>query len=198
VWAAHWPQAGLLSGLRGLLGRGGRGKSVGLDSGMRLGFGPQQNREKENLSNFPIFYNSQIHLNSKQIRTSNSSCLHNKIKRRHQYKRNYVMTWMQQTWLFNWINNSWGFISLVKNVLQISVVLPHPNNRDSTNTPIQESVKSISALFQGKAPNSAEKSLREVDKEKSRVMSEVSSKTILSQLYSLLGEAKIPAKVPTI
>jgi hypothetical protein len=87
---------------------------------------------------------------------------------------------------------------LIKNVLQISVVLPHPNNRDSTNTPIQESVKSISALFQGKAPNSAEKSLREVDKEKSRVMSEVSSKTILSQLYSLLGEAKVPAKVPTI
>jgi hypothetical protein len=53
-------------------------------------------------------------------------------------------------------------------------------------------VKSISALFQGKAPNSAEKSPREVDKEKSRVMSEVSSKAILSQLWSSLGEAKVP------
>jgi hypothetical protein len=64
----------------------------------------------------------------------------------------------------------------------ISAVLPHPNNRDSSTTPIQESVKSISALFQGKTPDSAEKSLREVDKEKSRVMSEVSSKAILSLL----------------
>jgi hypothetical protein len=65
---------------------------------------------------------------------------------------------------------------------QISVVLPRPNNRDFANTPVQESVKSISALFQGKAPDSAEKSLREIDNEKSRVMSEVSSKAIFSQV----------------
>jgi hypothetical protein len=43
-------------------------------------------------------------------------------------------------------------------------------------------VKSISALFQGKAPDSAEKSLEEVEKEKSRVMSEVNSKAILNKL----------------
>jgi hypothetical protein len=77
-------------------------------------------------------------------------------------------------------------------IQQISVVLPLPNNRDSTNTHFQESVKSISALFQGKAPDSAEKSPKEVDKEKSKVMSEVRSKTILSQLWSSLGEAKVP------
>jgi hypothetical protein len=53
-------------------------------------------------------------------------------------------------------------------------------------------VKSISALFQGKAPDSIEKSPRKVDKEKSRVISEVSSKAILSQLWSSLGEAKVP------
>jgi hypothetical protein len=53
-------------------------------------------------------------------------------------------------------------------------------------------VKSISTLFQRKAPNFAKKSLREVDKEKSRVMSEVSSKAVLCQLWSLLGEAKVP------
>jgi hypothetical protein len=53
-------------------------------------------------------------------------------------------------------------------------------------------VKSISALFQGKAPYSARTSLREVDKETSRVMSEVSSKEILSQLWNSLGEAKVP------
>jgi hypothetical protein len=52
-------------------------------------------------------------------------------------------------------------------------------------------VKFISALFQGKAPDSNETSLREVDKEKSRVMSEVTGKTILSQLWSSLGEAKV-------
>jgi hypothetical protein len=74
----------------------------------------------------------------------------------------------------------------------ISTVLPCPNNRNSTNTPVQESVKSISALFQGKAPNSAKKSPREVDKEKCSVMSEVSSEAILSQLWSSLGEAKVP------
>jgi hypothetical protein len=65
-------------------------------------------------------------------------------------------------------------------IQQISAILPRPNNRDSTNTPIKESVKSISTLFQGNAPDSIEKSPREVDKEKSRVMSEVSSKAILS------------------
>jgi hypothetical protein len=58
--------------------------------------------------------------------------------------------------------------------------LPCPNNRNSTNTPIQVSVKSISTLFQGKASNSTKKFLREVDKENSRVMSEVSSKAIFS------------------
>jgi hypothetical protein len=70
------------------------------------------------------------------------------------------------------------------------VVLPRPNNRDSTNTHVQESVKSIFALFQGKAPDSIEKFPREVDKENSRVMFEVNSKAILSQLWSSLGEAK--------
>jgi hypothetical protein len=53
-------------------------------------------------------------------------------------------------------------------------------------------VKSISALFQGKTPDSAKKSPREVDKEKSRVMCEVSNKAILSQLWSSLVEAKVP------
>jgi hypothetical protein len=77
-------------------------------------------------------------------------------------------------------------------IQQISVVLPHPNNRDSTNTPSQESVKSISDPFQGKSLDSAEKSPREVDKEKSRVISEVNSKAILIQLYSSMGEAKVP------
>jgi hypothetical protein len=77
-------------------------------------------------------------------------------------------------------------------IQQIFVVLPRPNNRDSTNTPIQVSVKYISALLQGKAPDSAEKSLRDVDKEKSSVMSKVSNKAILSQLRSSLGEAKVP------
>jgi hypothetical protein len=77
-------------------------------------------------------------------------------------------------------------------IQQISAVLPYPNNKDSTNTPVQESVKCISALLQGKAPNSAEKSPWEVDKEKSRTMSEVSRKAILSQLQSSLGEAKAP------
>jgi hypothetical protein len=72
------------------------------------------------------------------------------------------------------------------------MVLPHPNNRNSTNTHVPESVKSISALFQGKAPDSAEKSPREVDKEKSSIMSEVGSEAILSQLWSSLGEAKVP------
>jgi hypothetical protein len=65
-------------------------------------------------------------------------------------------------------------------IQQIYVVLPCPNNRDSTNTPIYESVESIFALFLGKAPDSAEKPLREVDMKKSRVMSKVSSKAILS------------------
>jgi hypothetical protein len=55
------------------------------------------------------------------------------------------------------------------------MVLPCPNNRYSTNTPVQGSVKSISALFQVNAPNFAEKSRREVDKENSRVMSKVDS-----------------------
>jgi hypothetical protein len=67
-------------------------------------------------------------------------------------------------------------------IQQIYMVLPRPKNKDSINTPVQESVKSISALIQGKALDSAEKSLREVDKEKSRVMFEVSSKAILNQL----------------
>jgi hypothetical protein len=79
---------------------------------------------------------------------------------------------------------------LESQIQQISVVFPRPNNRDSTNTHVQESVKSISALFQGMAPDSAEKSPREVDK--SRVMSEVGSKAILSQLWISLGEANIP------
>jgi hypothetical protein len=67
-------------------------------------------------------------------------------------------------------------------IQQISMVLPRPNNRDSTNTPVQESVKSIFVLFQGTVPDSAKKFLREVDKEKSKVMSEVNSKAILSHL----------------
>jgi hypothetical protein len=67
-------------------------------------------------------------------------------------------------------------------IQQTSMVFPHPNNKDSTNTPVQENVKSISSLFQGKILDSAEKSPREVDKEKSKVMSKVSSKVILSQL----------------
>jgi hypothetical protein len=53
-------------------------------------------------------------------------------------------------------------------------------------------VKSIFAPFQGKAPDSAKKSPRDVDKEKSMVLSEVSSKEILSQLWSSLGEANVP------
>jgi hypothetical protein len=77
-------------------------------------------------------------------------------------------------------------------IQQISMVLPCPNNRDSTNTPVQESVKSISALFQGNAPDFAENSLREVYKEKCRITFKVSSKAILSQLWSSLGEAKVP------
>jgi hypothetical protein len=53
-------------------------------------------------------------------------------------------------------------------------------------------VKSISALFQGKTPDSVEKSSREIDKKKSRVMFEVRSKAMLSQLWSSLGEAMVP------
>jgi hypothetical protein len=81
---------------------------------------------------------------------------------------------------------------LFTKIQQISAILPCPNSRDSTNTPIQESVKSISTLFQGKASDSTAKSPREVDKEKSRVMSKVSIKAILSQLWSSLREAKVP------
>jgi hypothetical protein len=77
-------------------------------------------------------------------------------------------------------------------IQQISTVLAHPNNRDSTNTHVQEIVKSISVLFPGKPPDFAEKSPREVDKEKSKVMSEVSSKAILSLLWISLGEAEVP------
>jgi hypothetical protein len=80
-------------------------------------------------------------------------------------------------------------------IQQISMVLPRPNNRDSTNTPVQESVKSIFVLFQGTVPDSAKKFLREVDKEKSKVMSEVNSKAILSHLWSSLGESKVNRKV---
>jgi hypothetical protein len=91
------------------------------------------------------------------------------------------------------MQNQLSFNKMLETQIQhISAVLPCPNNWDSINTPIQESVKSISALFQGKAPDSDEKSLREVDKENSRVMSEVRSKAILSQLWSSLGEAKVP------
>jgi hypothetical protein len=47
------------------------------------------------------------------------------------------------------IQNKLSFNKMLETqIQQISVVLPHPNNRDSTNTPVQESVKSISALFQ--------------------------------------------------
>jgi hypothetical protein len=82
--------------------------------------------------------------------------------------------------------------TLETHIQHISMVLPCPNNSYSTNTPVQENVKSISTLFQGKVPDSTEKSLRGVDKEKSRVMSELSSKAILCQLWSSLGEAMVP------
>jgi hypothetical protein len=71
------------------------------------------------------------------------------------------------------MQNQLSFNKMLETQIQhISMVLPHPN----------KSVKSISTLFQGEAPDSAEKSSREVEKEMSRVMSKVSSKAILSQL----------------
>jgi hypothetical protein len=69
------------------------------------------------------------------------------------------------------MQNQLNFNKILQTQIQkISTVLPRPNNRDSTNTLVQESVTSISALFQGKVPNSTKKSLREVDREKSSVV----------------------------
>jgi hypothetical protein len=51
-------------------------------------------------------------------------------------------------------------------IQQISAALPSQRNGDSSKTPIQESVRSISTVFKEKAPKSTEGSLGGVGKDK--------------------------------
>ena len=82
-------------------------------------------------------------------------------------------------------------------IQQISSALPRPSS-GASKEPVQESVKSMSTLFDGKATESSEESLEKVNEGNSEVdeskeilpMSEVSSKAILSQLWNHWGKQK--------
>ena len=86
-----------------------------------------------------------------------------------------------------------------KQIQQISFMPPHPSDGTPPKEPVQESVKSISTLFEEKATESSKESLKKVNEGSSKVyqtegillMSEVCSKAILSQLWNPLGEPEV-------